>query len=292
MAENPAGAADAAQKLAEESAAVAGMVVLQDEIRTGTADVTDEALKKRYNDLSAKIDANLKAMPTEKDPGKRKTLVDVAAFQGEKAAIDKTTAGAAPPPDQEQKPEEPAEPDMTKDPGGWLKYQFANFKKYLDEIIGFITGIAGFFGVKTVLDKSAKKAAGTPGTPEKTDPARLEKATRFLKDKFNITDDEFKKFAGLKLGDFLKPETKPDGIDPKRLEALKSALTANKNSSDNDETLIADFVLAKKDNWKEPAPAVAKASSAAPKVAPSSTKGAPPPAPTAAQSPSNNTPKE
>jgi hypothetical protein len=247
MTDNPTGAAEAAQKLADESVAVAGLITLKGEIATKITETADAALKKRYSDLNAKIDANLKAMPAEKDPAKRKTLIDLPVLQGEKAGIDATTGGSA-----EAAPQATPEPDMMKDPGGWIKYQVNEFKKYINEIIGFITGIAGFFGAKSVAGAAGAAKPGAPGdAAENADAAKKEAASKFLKDKFKVSEDEFKKLLEVKLGDFLKMQTKPDWMDAQRFNALKSAVSANRTASDGDDLLLIDLVLARKENWKD-----------------------------------------
>jgi len=274
MAENPSGAAEAAQKLADEAAAVTGIIALKGEISTKISETTDEAMKKRYTDLSAKIDTNLKAMPNENDPTKRKAMIDLPALQGEKSGID-ANAGA-PPASGDQTPpaEENPEPDFTKDPKGWLKYQFTEFKKYIDEILGFFTGIAGFFGVKS-LAGAAKTAGGKTGA-EKIEPAKLEAASKFLKDKFKVSDAEFKKLAELKLGDFLKLSSKPDWMDAGRFDSLKKAFSANKTTSDSDDTLLPEFIAARKDDWIEPVPvAGSKGAPVKPATTPSRTSATP-----------------
>jgi|GEM_PF-5460631 len=275
MVDNPSGAAAAAQRLVEEATAVTGIIALQGEIKTKHSEVTDEPVKKRYTELLAKIDTNLKAMPAERDPAKRKALIDLAILQGEKSGIDASVPPPTPTDEKTPTPDEPVEPDMMKDPKGWLTFQVNHFKKYLDEIIGFVTGIAGLFGVKSVVGKVGASAAKSAA--EKIDPAKLEIASKFLKEKFKITTDEFKKLAEIQLGDFLKLDTKPDWMDAGRFAAMKTALAANKSPSDSDDTLLTAFVLAKKDNWKEPAqPFAAKAPAADPNSVRPSAPTAPP----------------
>jgi len=273
--QNSSQAADDAQKLADEASAVTGMIALKGEISAKSAETTDEAIKKRYADLSAKIDANLKAIPQENDPSKRQALIDLSALQAEKSRLDASAAapqsasGEQPQPASgEQSPpaQENSAPDFSNDPRAWLKYQFAEFKKYIDEVLGFFTGILGFFGVKTAF-VAATDTSGGKTAAEKVAPDKLEAASKFLKENFKVSDEEFKKLAEIRLSDFMELNSAPSWMDTERFAKLRKAIVANKTNADNEKMLLLEFIAVKKNNWSVPvtqAPATAARSYIAP----------------------------
>jgi len=244
MSDNAAGASDASQKLLAEVTAATGMLALKTEIQAKSGETTNEAIKKKYTDLFAKIDANLKAAPNEKDPAKRKALFDSASLQAEKSRIDAEAAAAPPAPAApEGAKAEEEEPDFTKSPQAWLQYQINGLKKWWGEIVGFLGAILGFFGIKSALiPAGAETAAETP---------KQQEARKFLIEKIKLTDDESRKLTPFKLGEFLKLSSPPEGFDKTRFETLKKAVNFNKKPEDKDDTPLLDFVADKKADWKE-----------------------------------------
>jgi len=282
MADNATGAGKVAEMLLAEANAAAGIAALDAEIQTKKGESSDATIQKRYTDLSAKIDANLKLAAAEKDSVKRKTLLDLSALQAEKAQIDSAVAapastpaatpagttapggapaatggtetpGAAPtgtasPPAAQTAPE----PEFSiTNIGPWLNYQVNSLKKSLTDTMSFlkglpamIGGLLGIFGVKSALGKTDVKEK----VP--TDP-KLQKARKFLMDKFGLPDQEVDKTYQLKVKEYLALNTAPAWMDKSRFENLKKALDFNKKDSDNLDVSVWNFVADKMADWKE-----------------------------------------
>ena len=280
MADNASGAGRVAEILLAEANAAAGIAALNAEIQTKKSETTDAAIRKRYTDLSAKIDANLKLAAGEKDSTNRKRLLDLSALQGEKAQIDSAvpapsstpaptpaatggteTPGATPATGTGTSAEQAApaaEPEFSvANFGPWLNYQVNSIKKSLTDAMSFLKGLPamlggllGIFGVKSAL--------GNPDVKEMvpTDP-KLQKARKFLMDKFGLPEQEADKTYQLKVKEYLALTSAPAWMDKSRFENLKKALDFNKKDTDNLDVSVWNFVSDKIDSWKEPQPVAA-----------------------------------
>lgn len=171
--------------------------------------------------------------------------------------------GATPPTvpgtaDPASSPEAPAAPAEEPEPefsmatiGPWLKWHVNNFKKTLDDAMGFMKslpgmlgGILGIFGVKSAL--------GAPSTGP--DDPKMEKVKKLLKEIYKLTADEFTKLKEIKLKDFLEMASEPSWMDKNRFEKLKKDLAFNKKDTDNTDVPLLDFMTDKDADWKEAPP--------------------------------------
>jgi len=156
--------------------------------------------------------------------------------------------------------------------GPWLNYQVNSIKKNLTDAMSFLKqlpamlgGLLGIFGVKSALGKPDVKDM----VP--TDP-KLQKAKRFLMDKFGLPEQEADKTYQLKVKEYLALSSPPAWMDKTRFENLKKALDFNKKDTDNLDVSVWNFVAEKIDSWKElqpvtavPAPKESPAPEGAPK---------------------------
>jgi hypothetical protein len=253
---NAIGASDAAQKLLAEATAASGMVSLNAEVQAKKSAATDANVQKGYGDLSVRIEADLKAAATEKDPLKRSTLLDLQALQAERSRLETTPAttpaaaaapaeGAAAPAAATPAAEEPEPEFSMANIGPWLKYQANSLKKTLNDAMGFlksipvaIGGLLGIFGIKSAVGAA-------------TEDPKLQNIKKFLADKYKLTDDEFSKVKEIKLKDFLELGGKPDWMDKDRFEKLKKDLAFNKKDTDDAARPVWKFVSDKESGWKE-----------------------------------------